>query len=703
MVLRELNRPCNRFVSVDPSKPDEDPIDAYAHRTTSFITGMRPQDALDLRFPAVIEILRSRYGPAVDTAMSQEATDSRVPGSGLSRSIRSRVAAHPDSSWMRRTNMIGVNLRTVGSFAGLIKYLLTVPSAFDSVHLLPLWEPGVAESLYGPASWNLNTEFLSEEMAAFASHLTTPERQLRATTNLIHVMGRTVGMDVIPHTDRYSEIALGQPSLFEWMQVRNGRITDHSDAVERAVSELIHQWLLESGPAVESRGDPLPGDTDRLFDLAEADRAKLLFGSPDDRNGRNARRLSLIERLKWFGYEPVPATMGVPYRGIHVADSPPIRDEHGMLWYDYDMDEPRFMSRVFTPLARYKLYERIDDNARWEIDFDRPRVQTWDYVVDHYAQAAMAGNFDFMRGDMSHVQMRPDGVPADVDAGYYDILRAVKEKVQESRPSFGYFAESFLPARDVFQYGEELDHLDASLADATLGDLQSTVVGDNEYLRRFRRYLDDLATRDCAPAYGVMTADKDDPRFDAYYRAGSELRYLTALLLTDMPSYTALGFEIRDVHNAPAENERYTKLFVFRERGENNVYPSKARHNTAYIWGENEKLFETITAIRLFAESILPQIAGSTTRWLVPPDATTLRGTAVWTQENPRYVIATNADLDHDSGFFGVPALEANVVLSQVFSTHGFTGKVDRTVVHNGHFHMIENLQPGEARVYQVT
>ncbi|MBT8200411.1 MAG: hypothetical protein KJO36_07830 [Acidimicrobiia bacterium] len=688
---------------MDPSKLDEDAFVAYADRTASFISSLRPQDALELHFSTVIELLRTRYGPAVDTAMSQEATDPRVPGSGLSRSIRSRVAAHTDSSWMRRTNMVGVNLRTVGSFAGLVKYLLTVPSAFDSVHLLPLWEPGVAESLYGPASWNLSTEFLSEEMAEFAPYLTTPERQLRATTNLLHVMGRTVGMDVIPHTDRYSEMALGQPAHFEWMQVRNGRITDHSDAVERAVSEVVYQWLLESGPAVASNAELLPGDTETLFDLPESDRAELLFGLPGDRQGRNARRLSLIQRLKWFGYEPVPATMGVPFRGIHVADSPPIRDEHGMLWHDYDMDEPRFMSRVFTPLARYKLYERIDANAHWEIDFQRPRVQTWEYVVDHFAQVAISGNFDFMRGDMSHVQMRPQGVPADVDAGYYDILRAVKEKVQASRPSFGYFAESFLPARDVFQYGEELDHLDASLADATLGDLQSTVVGDHEYLRRFRRYLDDLATRECAPAYGVMTGDKDDPRFDEYYRDGNALRYLSALLLTDMPSYTALGFEIRDVRHSPAENERYTKLFVFRERGDHNVYPSKARHDTGYIWGENEELFETITAIRLFAESILPQITGSTTRWLVPPDATTLRGTAVWTQEHPRYVIATNADLEHDSGFFGIPALEADVVLSEVFSTHGGTEEVDRRVVHNGHFHMIENLQPGEARVYQVT
>ncbi len=604
---------------------------------------------------------------------------------------------------MRRTNIVGVNVRTVSSFAGVIKYALTVPVAFDSIHLLPLWEPGVADSLYGPASWNLNPEFLSDEMSALAPYLTTAERQLRATTNLLHVMGRKVGMDVIPHADRFSEMALGKPSRFEWMQVRDGRIVDHSDAVEEAVSELIFEWLVESGPAVGPDDGSLPADRERLFDLDDQDRLELLFGATTDRDGRNGRRLSLIQRLKWYGYEPVPATMGVPFRGIRVADAPPVRDQYDMLWYDYDMNDPTFMSRVFTPLARYKLYERLDGNDQWHIDFDSPRVSTWNYVIGRYAEAITTGNFDFMRGDMSHVQMRPEGVPDDVDAGYYDILRAVKEKVQETRPSFGYFAESFLPARDVFQFGEELDHLDASLADATLGDLQSTVVGDHEYLRRFRRYLDDLATRACAPAYGVMTADKDDPRFDEFYRAGNALRYLTALLLTDMPSYTALGFETRDVRYRPAENERYTKLFVFWERGEDNFYPSKARSGSEYVWGENEGLFETITAIRLFVESILPQISDATTRWLIPPDATTLRGTAVWTQENPRYVIATNADLDHDSGFFGIPALDGELVLTEVFSTHGGTDEGDRRLTYNGHFHRIENLRPGEGRVYQVT
>ncbi len=675
---------------------------AFTERQTSFVAGLRPQDALSLSFATAIELLRSHFGAAVDIALSQEATDARVPGSELSRSIRSPRSSEGDGRWMRRTNIVGLNVRTVGTYAGVIKYVLTLPAVFDSIHLLPLWEPGVAGSLYGPASWNLNPEFTSEEMAAWAPYLDTSERQLRATTNLLHVMGRSVGMDVIPHADRFSEMSLANPGHFEWMRVEGGAIRDHSTGVGAEVAATIFGWLQESGPAVGPPDGLMPQTKEELFALDEPARLELLFGVPADRAGRDARRLELLMRLKWFGFEPVPATMGVPFRGITVAPTAPREDEHGMVWHDYEMLQPQYMSRVFTPLARYQLFDRVNENRDWEIDFSRPRTTTWAYVVNHYRRAAQQGNFDFMRGDMSHVQMRPDGVPDRVDE-HYDVLAAVKAEIRREVPHFAYLAESFLPARDVFQYGEELDHLDASEADAALGDLQATVVGDQEYLRRFRRYLDDLATRSCAPAYGVMTADKDDPRFDEFYRAGNELRCLTALLLTDMPSYTALGFEVRDHREEPADNEYYTKLFVFRERGDTNRYPSKARHSDEFSWGTNDALFGRLTRIRLFVESIWDVIAEADTRWLIPPDATTLRGTAVWTQQGePKFVIATNADLDRDSGFFGIPALHRKLALELAFSTHEGTPAVDHRLEHNGYFHRIENLRPGEGRVYRA-
>jgi hypothetical protein len=676
----------------------------YVDGSASYLVGLRPQDALATPLRRMLDILRSRCGEAVDVALSEAAVDLERPLADLPDAVRSPRASEPDSSWLKRSNMVGINVRTVGDYGGVVKYAMTLPAALDSIHLLPIWEPGVVASLYGMASFNLNTEFFSDELYEIARHLDTTERQLRAVSNLVHVMGKSIGLDVIPHTDRYSEPALGSPDLFEWMRVVDRQVVDHSDALVEEVERVVFAWLGEVGSADGAL--EVPSDLRELFSMDEATRLQLLFGEKSDVFNRNVRRGKLLMRLKERGLEPVPATMGVPFRGIAVDPDPThmVVDGAGLEWPEYVFSEPGPFSRVFSPLARYKLYENRDNNANWEIDFTRPRHRAFEYVWRNYGRTRHIGNFDFMRGDMSHVQMRPDGVPHDVDE-FYDVLGSVKLHIQRTHdaPWFGYFAETFLPPRDVFGYGEEQDHLEASLADATLGDLQSTVVGDQEFLRLFRRYLDDLATRRTAPAFTVMTADKDDPRFDEFYRAGNEARMFSAIFLTDMPSYIGLGFEIRDVHLEPVENERYTKPFVFKESGDSNVYPSKARFGNEFIWGENDELFDTLTDVRQLAERILPDIATARTRWLIPPDATTLRGTAVWTQDGePRYVFAVNYDLEKASGYFGIPGLAPAAELHGEFSTTGDIGQEDRVLRHNGFFHRLENLAAGEARVYRV-
>jgi len=676
----------------------------YATGATSFAAGVLPSEVLGVAWLDLLAVLRQRFGPVVDEALGAEATDpSREPVS-LPVELRGPGLLEEDPAWLRRSNIVGINVRTVGSYAEVIKYAVTLPDSFDAIHLLPIWEPGVVKSLYGPSGWGLNTEFFSHELFEAHPHLDSIERQLRATVNLLHVMGKAVGMEVIPHTDRFSEMVLAQPRFFEWMRVVDAEIVEHSSALDQEVESVVHAWLLDEGSA--DRNVSVPETVDEFFaaEHPEDARVRSLFGDPVDLYGRIDRRLQLVRRLREEGLEPVPATMGVPFRGLKVDPDHSVVDQYGLVWHDFLITDPRPHSRVFNPLSRYKLYALADDNVNWKIDFDLPLPEVWDYVCDHYAGAQRIGGFDFMRGDMSHVQMRPEGVPDDPDE-YYDLLRTVKNHIRFDCgvPGFGYFAETFLPPRDVFAYGEEMDHLEASHADATLGDLQSAVVGSNEFLRRFRRYLDDLQTRRTATAFGVMTADKDDPRFDEFYRAGNEVRYFTALFLTDMPSYTALGFETRDVHHEPVENERYTKLFVFHERGDSNVHPSKARFGDVYVWGSNKELFDRLTRIRLVAEELLPGLSTATTRWLLPPDATTLRGTAVWTQDEPSFVFLANYDIHAPSGYFGIPGLDGDVTLEAVFSTEGDVPAVDHALTHNGYHHRVEDLAPGEGRIYRVT
>jgi hypothetical protein len=359
------------------------------------------------------------------------------------------------------------------------------------------------------------------------------------------------------------------------------------------------------------------------------------------------------------------------------------------------------MSRVFGPLTRFKLYERLDDNADWQIDFGRARPAVWEYVCRAYGRVQRRYGFDFMRGDMSHVQMRPEGVPAKPDRRY-DLLGAVKQHIRSQGAAFfGYLAESFLPPRDVMGYGEEMDHLEASEADTVLGDLQSTVVGSPEFLQRFRSYYDMLETRRSTPNFCVMTADKDDPRFDEFYRAGSELRLFVALFLTAMPSYMGLGFEVRDVHYAPAPNEHYTKLYVFQlKEGPKATYGP-------YVWGKNGHLFSAITRLRRYADAIWPVLKDRPVRWLLAPDATAQNKVVAWTQaDRPRYVFLANTDLEHPARRFGLPLLPVLApapVLGAELSTAGWTiPEADQELAFNGKHYRVALLRPGEGRVYRV-
>ena len=673
---------------------------AYQDEETSFVVNLLPETAVNLSAAETLSILYGRLGETLDLALDPRYTDPDTLPLSMPAALRSPVANQPDGSWLKRVNMVGINVRTVHSFWNIVKYALTLPAAQDAVHILPIWEAGVVGSIYGMSSWQLNPEFYSAELEEARPHLNTLGKQLRAAINILHALGKTVGMDVIPHTDRYSQIVLASPYLFEWLQRQDTLIVNHRANLHEAVQDQIWAFLQERGPAVA--GAALPSSAADFFnELDESSRFALLFGLPEDATGREERRNQLIHHLYLYGYEPVPGTMAPPFRGLKVNTRPEAKivDSQGRVWRDYLITRPQSMSRVFGPLSRYKLYGRLDDNRHWAVDFGQPRREVWRYVCEKYAAEQQKYGFDFMRGDMAHVQMRPDGVPAEVDE-YYDILAAVKKYIRQEKGVryFGYFAETFIAPRDIMTYGDELDHLEAADADTTLGDLQSVPVGAPVFIQRLRQYYDLLVTRRCTPNFTIITGDKDDPRFDEFYLHGNEARLFMAMFLTDMPSYMSLGFEVRDVHYEPAPNEHYSKLYVFQE-----TEGPKATHGN-YVWGRNGHLFHNITRLRLYMDGMFAQVKGRPCHWLLPPDAVGEKSVIAWTQGDchAAYLFVVNLDTESVSGKFGIPLMPGIAVDTPLTLDFSTAGPGEAQLAYNGRHYQVQQMSPGEGRVYRI-
>jgi hypothetical protein len=553
----------------------------YTSKQNSFLPVIHPSQIVLLPVNQVIYLLSKRYGGETLQQCMQ-----------FENNVQSPVALHTNAKWMQQNCMVGVNVRTIGSFWKLVKYALSLPNRQSAIHILPIWECGVVASLYGKASWYLNNEFFDDELYRAFPYLNTVEKQLKVCVNLLHLMGKTVGLDVVPHTDRYAEIVLANPDYFEWLQRKDLTIVDHSITLIEKVKDCILDFLAEN-PAASNHY--FPRTKEKFFDnevFSETLRIQVLFGAKTDYENRHKRRVALIDKLFALGYEPCPATMGPPYRALLVDPSPSATttDTSGKVWRDYTFENKTVMSRAFGPLTRYRLFESKDDNINWELDFEKPRHKVYDYIAQHYAEVVAAYNFDFMRGDMSHVQMNPN-VVYDINDPYYDIHKYVKNYIRKDRPYFGYFAESFLEKDDFMAYGNEAKHLEASECEVALGNLQSFGLYEPEHWKIFVQYLQIASGQVFKPSLTIFTADKDDPRFDSSFEQGAVLRLFLAYFFTKLPSYTALGFEQRDSHKKPWPNEYYTKLYVFQEK----VGPKAT--NGPYRWGQNGHLFAVLQQI----------------------------------------------------------------------------------------------------------
>jgi hypothetical protein len=212
-----------------------------------------------------------------------------------------------------------------------------------------------------------------------------------------------------------------------------------------------------------------------------------------------------------------------------------------------------------------------------------------------------------------------------------------------------------------------------------------------KFIRDFRQYRYWLETRAFAPNFTMMTADKDDPRFDAFYLKGNELRYFLGLFLPDMPSYMAMGFECRDPHPQPAPNEYYSKLYVFHlPDGPKGV-------RGPWKWGQNQDLYQRIGRQKALLQRIWPQIQGEAVHWVLPPDPEQSHGVLAW--RVGKFLFAANRG-DQPQNQILLPGIEPGGWFS-CFSTHTSDGKFGICAEESGG--ALEGIGSWEGLVFEWT
>jgi hypothetical protein len=236
------------------------------------------------------------------------------------------------------------------------------------------------------------------------------------------------------------------------------------------------------------------------------------------------------------------------------------------------------------------------------LEFDKPLKDVWTYIASKYAACQAQYGFDFMRGDMAHVQARPEGVPQKLPE-YYDPLRYIKNYISVNQaPFFAFYAETFLAPDGVMSYGNEAAHLNAIEAEATLGDLQSTVFGSKDFREKLNNYIVLGRENKFKPSFTILTSDKDDPRFDIFFHHGNIARYFMGQFLQSFPSYFSLGFETRGRNLERAKNETYSKLFVFSIHDTKEVDKFT---NGPFKWTYNFEQFQNLQNIKSIQDEII--------------------------------------------------------------------------------------------------
>jgi hypothetical protein len=668
--------------------------DSLALTDARFST-LPPEQLLNMPFDDSLNLLKERLGETTVNALL------------AGKDAPSPVAKEPDTTWFKRAKIVGVLPRVAGTYWGIVKYAMGCPE--DAFHLLPSFVAGYEGNAYALNNFRMSQEFLDPDLQKLG--FTTPEAQLKLAINTLHAMGKTVGMDVTMHTDRFSEVVFTKPEWFDWLELSEDKSKILTRAEDPTRSQNAQKLRASVVKFLEAKGDGegKSVEADRLKaylenQLEEPQAEALLFGRGGEAE-RDKRRVALMHWVRQEGLEPRPVVANPPYMPLRVKTLHKSAD--GTLWPEFTLPKQAKNlagELVYGSLGAYKFYDNLPGGTP---NLDRPLENVWQGVAEKYSQLQQNLGFDFMRVDLGHIQMAsfPNGT-GDLAPKHLpkEFLAYLKETLQQESqaPYFASFLESFLmqlwPHKDIF-----LD-LEEKKAESALGYMHIKKT-DPTFAPEIKQLNQALSPVRAATT--VFTPDDDSPKNSRLLQPASLIVKLFTALFLDQPSYMGMGLETRETDET--HFNKLTEHYIKQQP-------------QPYEWGKNLPFFGQLTAMRQAYASLKPLLKTQTLGWLSNPAPPVL----AWFYKDDKTqkastLFVVNTDTQHEQGNLKAETLwqelpHSNfkqVEVKPFFSTYQAaetkeskaTPPTEKPLSLNLLHHKgeLERLHPGEGRIYKLS
>lgn len=579
-----------------------------------------------------------------------------------------------NSGWMKSSKFIGINPRLAGSLWNVVKYALTFPE--NAIHLFPLWECGCEGSLYSPISWKLNSEFIEPEL--FSLGYATIESQLKLVVKTLHAMNKSVGFDVVMHTDKYSEINFIYPEYFEWVKLNENKTSQlfYPDVVpneiHKEVQALICQFINEHG---DSLGDKMGNLTTENFfatKTSEAERQKIIFGNKVA--FRQKRRMELMNYIRNSGYELIPVTEYSPSRPI-LFDK--IVSNEFTNWAEFKLENKFNEASIFNSLTPYKWYNI--DNEGYPIKNSHIE-SVWQYFITKISNFQKEYDFDFIRADMGHNQITHAHNDSDKNLDEKEIWAEIKKRIQKEVPYFGIFAEGFFTRNGYIDIFKDLEN---KKFDVILGALQYRYLNE-QFIEELKGYLE--LDKSYKPCVTILTADADSPGYAELYQSplANEVRFFTSQF-SNLPSYMGMGVELRSLNLK--DNYEYSGSFI-----------KKCPQN--YVWGENIDFYNKMNDMRDIYLKIKDKIIDKKLIWLKTNDTKSAGWFFLDTKTNqPTYLFLINLNFNSGLNLIQTSDIPSNFSLEPIYSNIKPFTQIKNTK--SSTITEFSELETGEVRIYE--